>query len=291
MTATAQLPTVESPSGSRASRRGGLRLLRPAGPGQWVGLSIIAAWVLLAVVSPLVSADPLAQDTAERLRPPSLGHPFGTDQLGRDVLGRVLHGARATLPIGLSIVVLATLVGVPAGALAGFVRGWLDEAVMRLADVLFALPALVLALAIAAALGPSVSSAIIAIAAVLWPRYARLARGQVLTLRQREFVLADRATGASPSQVLWQTVLPNAAPVITLVAVLDLGTATLAGATLSFLGLGVHPPAPEWGAMVSTGVQTPEAWWTSLFPGFALVSFVVAVNLYGQVFDRKAVRR
>jgi peptide/nickel transport system permease protein len=269
----------------------GLRLLRPVSPGQWVGLSIIAGWVLLAVFAPLVSADPLAQQTAERLQAPSLSHPFGTDQLGRDVFSRVLHGGRATLPIGVSIVLLGTLVGVPLGALAGFVRGWLDEAVMRVADLLFALPALVLALAIAAALGPSVSSAVIAIAAVMWPRYARLARGQVLTLRQREFVLADRATGASPAQVLWQTVLPNAAPVVTLVAVLDLGTATLAGATLSFLGLGVQPPTPEWGAMVSTAVQTPEAWWTSLCPGFALVSFVVAVNLYGQVFERKGLGR
>jgi peptide/nickel transport system permease protein len=260
--------------------------LRPTSTGQWVGLSIIAAWVLLALIAPLVSGDPLAQDTANRLQGPGLGHLFGTDQLGRDVFSRVLHGARATLPIGVSIVALASLVGVPLGALAGYVRGWLDEGVMRIADLLFALPALVLALAIAAALGPSVSSAVIAIAAVMWPRYARLARGQVLTLREREFVLADRATGASPSQVLWQTVLPNAAPVVTLVAVLDLGTATLAGATLSFLGLGVQPPAPEWGAMVSTGMQTPEAWWASLFPGLALVSFVVAVNLYGPVFEQ-----
>jgi peptide/nickel transport system permease protein len=270
--------------------RTGLRVLRPNSPAQWAGLALIAGWVLLAVLAPLISADPLAQDTANRLRPPSLGHLFGTDQLGRDVLSRVLHGARATLPIGCLIVILATAVGVPAGALAGFVRGWLDEAVMRLADLLFALPALVLALAIAAALGPSVRSAIIAIAAVMWPRYARVARGQVLTLRQREFVLADQATGASSSRVLWQTVLPNAAPVVTLVAVLDLGTATLAGATLSFLGLGLQPPAPEWGAMVSSGVLMPEAWWTSLFPGLALVSFVIAVNLYGQVLQevRKA---
>jgi peptide/nickel transport system permease protein len=273
-----------------APERTRLRQLRPSSAGQWVGLAVIAAWILLAVVAPLISADPLAQDTGDRLQAPSLGHLFGTDQLGRDVLSRVLHGARATLPIGVSIVVLATLVGVPLGALAGFVRGFVDEGVMRLADVLFALPALVLALAIATALGPSVSSAIIAIAAVMWPRYARLTRGQVLILRGREFVLADRASGASPAQVLRQTVLPNAAPVVTLVAVLDLGTATLAGATLSFLGLGVQPPAAEWGAMVSAGMQTPEAWWTSLFPGLALVSFVVAINLYGQVFEhhRKA---
>jgi peptide/nickel transport system permease protein len=269
----------------------GTSRIRPHSPAQWVGVSIIAAWILLAVVAPLISADPLAQTTADRLQAPSGAHLFGTDQLGRDVFSRVLHGARATLPIGVCIVLLATLVGVPLGALAGFVRGWVDEVVMRLADLLFALPALVLALAIAAALGPSVSSAVIAIAAVMWPRYARLTRGQVLTLRQREYVLADRATGATPAQVLWQTVLPNAAPVVTLVAVLDLGTATLAGATLSFLGLGVQPPTPEWGAMVSSAVQTPEAWWTSLFPGLALVSFVIAVNLYGQVFDRKGLGR
>jgi peptide/nickel transport system permease protein len=269
-----------------ATRWTGLRRLRPSSVGQWVGLSIMLAWVLLALLAPVVSADPLAQDTANRLEGPGPEHLFGTDQLGRDVFSRVLHGARATLPIGASIVALATVVGVPLGALAGYVRGWLDEVVMRLADLLFALPALVLALAIAAALGPDVSSAIVAIAAVMWPRYARLARGQVLTLRRREFVLADRAIGATPGQVLWQTVLPNAAPVVTLVAVLDLGTATLAGATLSFLGLGVQAPAPEWGAMVSSGVQMPEAWWTSLFPGLALVSFVIAVNLYGQVFEQ-----
>ena len=265
---------------------------RPRTITHWIGFILVVGWVLLAALAPLfTSYDPITQDFGVLLQAPSGAHPFGTDQLGRDILSRVLFGARATLPIGVAIIGIALAIGIPIGALAGYARGWVDEGLMRVADIFLAFPTIVLALAIAAALGPDLTSAIVAIAVVLWPRYARLVRGQVLSIKERDFVLANRGLGSSPGRILVRTVLPNVLPVVTFVAILDIGGATLAGATLSFLGLGIRPPFPEWGAMVSLATLYPGDWWMSAFPGLALVSFVIGINLYGEVLERPSGRR
>jgi peptide/nickel transport system permease protein len=264
---------------------------RPRTITHWIGFLLVVGWVLLATFAPLLTSyDPIAQDFTALLQPPSPTHVFGTDQLGRDIYSRVLFGGRATLPIGVAIIGIALVIGIPIGAFAGYARGWVDEGLMRIADIFLAFPTIVLALAIAAALGPDLASAVVAIAVVLWPRYARLVRGQVLSLKERDFVLANRGLGASPRRILVRTVLPNVLPVVTFVAILDIGGATLAGATLSFLGLGIRPPNPEWGAMVSLATQYPGDWWMSAFPGFALISFVVGINLYGEVLERASER-
>lgn len=274
-------------AGNDGRLRSLLRRFRPRTFTHWLGFLLVAGWTIIALLAPIISGrDPIAQDFAALLQEPSAAHPLGTDQLGRDILSRIVWGARATLPIGVSIVALALLIGIPIGAIAGYARGWVDEVLMRIADIFLAFPTIVLALAIAAALGPDLSSAIVAIAVVLWPRYARLVRGQVLATKEREFVLANRGLGSSPARILVRTVLPNVLPVVAFVAILDVGGATLAGATLSFLGLGIRPPSPEWGAMVSLGTEYPGQWWMSAFPGLALVSFAIGINLYGEVLER-----
>lgn len=270
---------------------GAMRRFRPRTFTHWLGFVLVTGWILLAVLAPLIAnSDPIGQDFSALLQAPSPSHPFGTDQLGRDILSRVLFGARATLPIGLAIIAISLAIGIPIGALAGYARGWVDEGLMRVADIFLAFPTIVLALAIAAALGPELTSAIIAIAVVLWPRYARLVRGQVLSVKERDFVLANRGLGSSPARILVRTILPNVLPVVTFVSILDIGGATLAGATLSFLGLGIRPPFPEWGSMVSLAVLYPGSWWMSAFPGLALLSFVVGINLYGEVLERPSDR-
>jgi peptide/nickel transport system permease protein len=281
------LPRVAGASAEAGAVASFVARFRPRTATHWLGLVLVAGWVFLAAFAPLfTSNDPITQDFGVLLQPPTTAHPFGTDQLGRDILSRVLYGARATLPIGVAIVGIALAIGIPIGALAGYARGWLDEGLMRIADIFLAFPTIVLALAIAAALGPDLTSAVVAIAVVLWPRYARLVRGQVLSIKEREFVLANRGLGSSPQRILLRTVLPNVLPVVTFVAILDIGGATLAGATLSFLGLGIRPPFPEWGAMVSLATLYPGDWWMSAFPGIALVSFVIGLNLYGEVLER-----
>jgi peptide/nickel transport system permease protein len=285
--ATVVLATPEDQAAGRARRwAGSLVRYRPRTFTQWLGLIVVVAWVVLAIGAPYFSpGDPIAQNIPHRLEGPSLAHPFGTDTLGRDLLARILFGARVTIPIGVAIMVLTLLVGIPIGSIAGYVGGWFDEVLMRFADIFLAFPTLVLALAIAAALGPDLRSAVVAIAATLWPRYARVVRGQVLSVKQREYVLAARGLGAPPWRILLETILPNVLSVVAIVAIVDIGSVTLAGATLSFLGLGIAPPAPEWGAMVSDGITRPQLWWLTTFPGLALVSYVIGINLYGEVLE------
>jgi peptide/nickel transport system permease protein len=269
-----------------------MRRLAPQTPSQWIGLVLVVGWILVAIFAPLLSpAGPTTAFPGQLLKAPSSAHWLGTDELGRDILSRVLYGTRATLPIGVAIVLLALLIGVPIGALAGFAGGWVGEVCMRVADVFLAFPTIILALAVAAALGPSISSAIVAIAVALWPRYARLVRGEVLSIKERDYVLASRGLGATPGQILRRTVLPNAVPAVLYVAILDVGGATLTGATLSFLGLGIAPPTPEWGAMVSLAIHYPQDWWMGVFPGIALISFVMGINLYGEIVERRAGER
>ena len=249
-----------------------------ANPLNLVALALIAVFAFCALFAPLIAPyDPLLQDLGSRLMPPSLAHWLGTDSLGRDIASRILYGARISLIIGVVVVASAGVFGTVVGLVAGYAGGLVDEALMRLTEVFLAFPALILAMAIAGALGPSLTNAIIAIAAVTWAVYARLTRGQILSLRRREFVEAARAIGASWVRILWHHLLPNVLAPLMIQASFDLGSAIIAAAGLSFIGFGAQPPTPEWGVMISEGrnyINTQP--WLSLFPGLAILLAVGA---------------
>ena len=244
---------------------------------------VIVALAICAVFAPLLAPyDPLAQALASRLEPPSPDHWLGTDQLGRDIASRLLYGARISLVIGVVVVTLAGVFGTFVGLIAGYAGGLVDEALMRITEVFLAFPPLILAMAIAGALGPSLTNAIIAIAAVTWAIYARVTRGQLLSLRRREFVEAARAIGASRTRILVRHLLPNALAPLLIQASFDMGSAIISAAGLSFIGFGAQPPTPEWGVMISEGrnfISTQP--WLSLFPGLAILFAVGAFNLLG----------
>jgi len=271
--------TVSSFRSSRVTLRA--PILRE--PLNVLALTIIAIFAVCAIFAPLLAPyDPLAQTLGSRLEPPSAEHWLGTDQLGRDIASRLLYGARISLVIGVVVVALAGLFGTFVGLVAGYVGGLADEALMRLTEVFLAFPPLILAMAIAGALGPSLTNAIIAIAAVTWAVYARLARGQVLSLRRREYVEAARSIGASRTRVLARHLLPNAVAPLLVQASFDMGAAIIAAAGLSFIGFGAQPPTPEWGVMISEGrnfISTQP--WLSLFPGLTILFAVGAFNVLG----------
>ncbi|HEY7624180.1 MAG TPA: nickel transporter permease [Candidatus Limnocylindria bacterium] len=254
-----------------------------ANPLNLAAIALIAVLALCAALAPLLAPyDPLAQDLSSRLRPPSGAHWLGTDSLGRDIASRILYGARISLVIGVVVVVSAGVVGTVIGLVAGYAGGFVDEGLMRLTEVFLAFPALILAMAIAGALGPSLTNAIIAIAAVTWAVYARLTRGQILSLRRREFVEAARAIGATRVRILWRHLLPNVIAPLMIQASFDLGSSIIAAAGLSFIGFGAQPPTPEWGVMISEGrnyISTQP--WLSLFPGLAILLAVGSFNLLG----------
>jgi len=265
----------------------GLRLVARApilaNPLNLVALVLIALFAVCALLAPVLAPyDPLAQELSARLRPPSPEHWLGTDSLGRDIASRILYGARISLIIGVVVVASAGVVGTAIGLVAGYAGGLVDEVLMRLTEVFLAFPALILAMAIAGALGPSLTNAIIAIAAVTWAVYARLVRGQILSLRRREFVEAARAIGASRTRIVVRHLLPNALAPIMIQASFDLGSSIIAAAGLSFIGFGAQPPTPEWGVMISEGrnyISTQP--WLSLFPGLAILIAVGSFNLLG----------
>jgi peptide/nickel transport system permease protein len=201
--------------------------------------------------------------------------------LGRDIFTRVIYGARITLPAGFLAVIASLMVGMSVGALAGYLGGLWDELLMRLTDVVFAFPTIILAMAIAAALGPSVTNAILTIAIVSWPNYARVTRGLVLSLKHNEYVEATRSIGATHGYILLRTILPNALGSLIVLATIDLGNAILVFAGLSFLGLGPAPETPEWGRMVADGLSFSDQWWVSAFPGLAIFTVVMALNFMG----------
>lgn len=245
---------------------------------------VVAAWVVAAILAPVLAPyDPLLPAMDRRLQPPSVAHPFGTDNYGRDVLSRVVFGARLSLPIGLIAVGIAVMVGLPLGALAGYYRGSSEQVIMRTMDVILAFPSLLLAMAISTALGTGLISAMIAVGTVGVPEFARLVYGQVLSLREREFAEAARALGNPDRTVLFWHLLPNALAPIVVRATLGLGFAILTAASLSFLGLGVRPPLAEWGAMISEGREfiVSGQWWMVTFPGLAIASAVLGFNLLG----------
>ncbi len=265
-----------------ARRRKRLRV-----PAAWrqplavTGLAVVGAWLVIAIFAPLIGPDnPLAQNF-DILAAPSSAHWFGTDELGRDVLSRVLSGARVTLPLAVLLVVIAMLIGAVLGGIAGFLGGWADIALMRLADLFFAFPGIILALAVAAALGPQLRNAVIAVVAVSWPSYARLVRSLVLAARTAPYVVASRMLGAPGWRVLVTDIRPNVAGPVLVLAALDLGNAVLLLSGLSFLGLGAQPPTAEWGAMVAEGTQNFNDWWVGVFPGLAILTVVLAFNFIG----------
>jgi peptide/nickel transport system permease protein len=251
-------------------------------PQLTISVAIILVWFLaIAGAGILASASPVAQDVANRLQPPSFLHLFGTDQLGRDVFSRVLYGGRESVPAAIVVVVLGASFGTVLGALAGYGGRVVDEVVMRVTDMVLAFPVLVLAMAVAAALGASLAHAVVALTAVWWPQYVRVCRGLVLDLRERDYVTASIASGRTSNAVLFRVVLPNALPTLLVMAAIDIGRAILNFSILSFLGLGARPPEPEWGSMVSSGAEVMDQWWVATFPGLSILCLVFAFNLLG----------
>jgi peptide/nickel transport system permease protein len=248
-----------------------------------IGLAVIIVFVLLALLAGLISPyGPLTQDISASLRAPGAEHLFGADKLGRDILSRIFYGARISLFTGLSVVAMASLFGTLVGMLAGYLGGWWDEAIMRITDIFFAFPSLILAMAIAGALGPSLQNALIAVAVVSWPVYARLVRGQVLVLRGQEFVQAARAIGVGNVAIVLRHILPNTLSPLLVQASFDMGGTILAVAGLSFIGFGAQPPTPEWGVMISEGRNYITAqWWMTFFPAMAMLLVVTGFNLVG----------
>ncbi len=263
-----------------------LASLRPRTFLETYGVLVILVMVGVIAAAPLIAPDPLAQDLTSPLAGPSAGHWLGTDNLGRDLWSRILYGGRVSLVIGIFVLLTAGAVGVLYGAVSGYAGGMVDAVMMRIVDIFLSFPSIMLALLISAALGPSIRNTIIAIATAWWPVYARLVRGQVIAVKEREFVTASRALGAGPIRNLFRTVLPNSFGVMKTIFVLDIGYAILAGSTLSFLGLGVSLPTPEWGVMIREALQYPTHWWFILSPGLALLLFVSAINFAGGIVTR-----
>ena len=247
------------------------------------GLVLTVLLVLAALAAPLLAPhDPNAQDTARRLEQPSKEHPLGLDDLGRDVLSRIVFGARVSLRVGFSVVLLASLIGVTLGAISGYFGGVIDVIVMRFCDILLAFPGILLAIALVAVLGPSLNNVILALATIGWVGYARLVRGQVLKVREMEYVTAAKALGARSLRVIVLHVLPNVINPVIVMATLGLAGAILSEAALSFLGLGVQPPTPSWGAMLTSGRRyLGLANHLAIFPGAAIMLAVMGLNFLG----------
>lgn len=253
------------------------------------GLLVIAGTILAAVCAPILSpADPITTSLLDRLTPPmweaegTPRYPLGTDTLGRDVLSRLLYGARVSLVVGLSAVVISGVLGVGLGLISGYYGGRVDDVLMRLGDIQLAFPILVLAIAILAVLGASLGNVILVLGISGWVTYARIVRGETLSLKQREFVEAARGIGASDRLILWRHILPNVLPPVTVVATFSVARIIIAEASLSFLGLGVPPPTPSWGAMLDEGRNyITTGWWLAMFPGLAILLLVLGINLVG----------
>jgi len=280
-----EAPTITPPDAAmprgKALRRG-----LAANPLLTVGGALVLLIVLVAIVAPLIVPFPGDAGTAthpfEVLKAPSAAHWFGTDNVGRDLFSRVLFGARVSPVIAMIVLVIACLVGVPLGVAAGFLGGWVDELIMRVTDVFLAFPPLLLALALAAVLPASLTSVTIAIAAVWWPWYVRLIRGQAASVAGRPYVEACRALGVSRMRIIFRHILPNSITPVLVQVSLDVGGVILTASALSFLGLGAQDPVPDWGLMVSSGQSyfTPD-WWMVTFPGLAILLTAFAFNLLG----------
>ena len=247
------------------------------------GALIVLAMFLLAMLAPFVGRDPGAIDIANRLQPPGLNYVLGTDDLGRDVMVRILYGARISLLVGFVAVGIATFIGILLGAMAGYYGRWIDSLIMRFVDIMLCFPTFFLILAVIAFLEPSIWNIMIIIGLTSWMGVARLVRAEFLSLRERDFVLAARAIGARDARIIFRHILPNAISPVLVSATLGVAGAILTESALSFLGIGVQPPTPSWGNMLIAGKQTlGTAWWLSVFPGLAILVTVLGYNLLGE---------
>jgi peptide/nickel transport system permease protein len=273
--------------------RGVLAIL--TNPTAVVGLVIVLLLVLMGIFAPLLSLgnSPLSQDLAGRLAAPSAEHWFGTDELGRDILARTLYGARATLAIVALVSIIVVPIGLAVGTVAGYMGGWVDAVLMRITDIFLAFPRLILALAFAAALGPGIENAVIAIALTSWPAYARIARSETMTIAHSDFIQSVVLQGASTWRILFRHIVPLCLSSVIVRLTLDMSGIILTAAGLGFLGLGAQPPTPEWGAMVSSGRDVIlDQWWVATIPGLAIFIVSLGFNLLGDglrdVFDPKS---
>lgn len=289
----------------RASRSGRLLAWKQLrrDPSACVALAVLVVLVFLAIGAPaLPIADPLDQDLVGRLLPPvwapdgSWAHPLGTDQLGRDILSRVIWGARVSLLVGVAAVIISGLIGVSAGVLAGYFGGWLDNILMRIADGQLAIPFILLVIAVISVVGPGIEKVVPVLGITGWVIYARVARAEVLSVREREFVLAARALGAPALRILGRHVGPNILGSIAVVASVEVANVILLESSLGFLGLGVQPPTPSWGNMLGEGRDyLTTAWWLATLPGLALATTALSITVVGDflrdVFDPRAASR
>ena len=269
-------PVTVSNAPSRGRAREALRR-----PQVVFGLVVLGFWVVVALtVDWWAPYDPLAS-AGERLLSPRGAHWLGTDTLGRDVFTRMLYGSRDSLPTAAGVIVLTVIIGSALGSLAGFRGGWIDAVIMRICDVVLAFPPILLAMAVAAALGPGLRNTVIALIVVWWPIYARLLRGQTLAIKHREHIEAAVSIGVPKGRILRRHILPLAATPVLINATMDFGQVVLLTASLSFLGLGAVPPSPEWGVMIDEGSRNFFQWWIALAPGMAILSVVMAFNFLG----------
>lgn len=273
--------------------RGALAIL--TNPTAVIGLVIVLLLVLMGGFAPLLSfgQSPLQQDLAGRLAAPSAEHWFGTDELGRDIFARTLYGARATLAIVALVSIIVVPIGLAVGTVAGYMGGWVDAVLMRITDIFLAFPRLILALAFAAALGPGIENAVIAIALTSWPAYARIARSETMTIAHSDFIQSVVLQGASTWRILFRHIVPLCLSSVIVRLTLDMSGIILTAAGLGFLGLGAQPPTPEWGAMVSSGRDVIlDQWWVATIPGLAIFIVSLGFNLLGDglrdVFDPKS---
>lgn len=255
-----------------------------ANPLAMFGLTILTLMILMAILAPIIAPhDPYAQNLANRLQPiGSDGHLLGTDTLGRDILSRIIHGARITLYIVALVALIAPIVGLFVGTVAGYVGGWTDAVLMRITDIFLAFPRLVLALAFVAALGAGIENAVLAISLTAWPPYARIARAETLTIRNSDYISAIRLQGAGPLRIITKHIWPLCISSLIVRVTLDMAGIILAAAGLGFLGLGAQPPSPEWGAMIAEGRKfILDHWWVATMPGLAIFTVSLAFNLLG----------
>ncbi|KSU80302.1 peptide/nickel transport system permease protein [Fictibacillus enclensis] len=262
----------------------------------WAGLGILGVIVLCSLIAPILTPyNPTQVDISQKFLGPSLHHWFGTDEVGRDILTRILYGARISLGVGITVIIMASVIGILIGTVSGYFGGVIDVIIMRIMDMVMAFPTLILAMALAAALGPSLQNAMLAIAIVKIPVYVRLARGESLVLREKLFVKSAQSFGINPWRIIGKHIVPNSVSPVVIQATLDVGDAILMIATLGFLGLGAQPPTPEWGAMISIGWKyLLDFWWYPTFPGLFLFLSAGSLNLIGDgirdILDPKAGR-
>lgn len=246
------------------------------------GVIICLFWIIMAIIAPFVAPyDPVVQDLTLRLKAPSVAHIFGTDNFGRDIFSRVIYGGRYSLLAGCLTVVIAGCIGTIYGAIAGYVGGAVDNVMMRLSEMILSFPSLILAMIINAVMGSNLFNTMFALVIVAWPSYARVMRSVVLSVRENEYVTASEALGASRFRILLKEIIPNSITSVLIMATTDIGNQILMFSTLSFLGLGSAPPTPEWGMMVSDGVQYFNKFWVAGFPGLAIFTMAVGANFIG----------